>query len=166
MARLLAEQRERWVILDTIPDDPETVTIAEITAGVRAECFFTTNTRLSAASSQTASEASLCDTASAQIPTQRQWEGSLEVFRDLDPETGLPVTGGEAVYDALNAYAEKVWLLRSRGPLYTEDFAAGQPYKLFEVVLDAEQDPSDRTGSFKAVFPVFVHNEWTGEVAA
>ncbi len=165
MARLLAEQRERWVILSAKPADPENPTVTELDAGVRAECFFTTNTRLSATGSQTANEASLCDTASAQTPTTRQWEGSLEVFHDLDPDTGLPVEGGDGVHDALNAYGEKVWLTRLRGPLYTEPIAAGQPQTTFEVVLDAEQDPADRTGSFKSVIPVFVHNEWKGEVA-
>lgn len=165
MARLLAEQRERWVILDEKPADPEAPTVAELTAGVRAECFFTTNTRLSATGSQTVNEASLCDSASAQRPSTRQWEGSLEVFRDLDPATGLPVAGGEAIFDALNAYGEKVWLTRLRGPMYTEAIASGQPQTTFEVVLDAAQDPSDRSGSFKAVFPVFVHNEWHGDVA-
>lgn len=166
MARLLAEQRERWVILDTKPEDPENPTVAELDAGIRAECFFTTNTRLSATGSATVNEASLCDSASAQTPSTRQWEGSIEVFRDLDPDTGLPVSGGEAVYDALNAYGEKVWLTRLRGPLYTEPIAADQPQTTFEVVLDAAQDPSSREGSFKEVIPVFVHNEWKGEVAA
>lgn len=166
MARLLAEQRESWVILDTKPADVEAVTTTELEAGVRAECFFTTNTRLSPTGSTTATEASLCDTSSAQSPVTRQWEGSIEVFRDLDPDTGLPVSGGEAVFDALDAYAEKVWLWRRRGPLYSQDIAAGDPYDLFEVVLDAAQDPTDRSGSFKAVIPVFVHNQWKGVVAS
>lgn len=166
MARLLAELREAWVILSEKPEDPEAVTTAELEAGVRAECFFTTNTRLSATGSTTATEASLCDSASAQSPTGRQWEGSIEVFRDLDPDTGLPVSGGEPVFDALDAYAEKVWLWRRRGPLHSEPIAAADPYKLYEVVVDAAQDPSDRSGSFKEIFPVFVHNEWRGEVAA
>lgn len=166
MARLLAEQRERWVILSTKPADPEAITTTELAAGVRAECFLTTNTRLSATGSATVNEASLCDSASAQTPSTRQWEGSFEVFRDLDPDTGLPVTGGEAVYDALDAFGEKVWPVRLRGPLYTEAIAAAQPYTAFEVVLDAAQDPASREGSFKAVIPVFVHNEWRGEVAA
>lgn len=164
MARLLAEQRESWVILDTKPDDPMAVETTDLSAGVRAECFLTTNTRLSPTGSQTANEASLCDTASAQTPVTRQWDGTIEVFRDLDPDTGLPVSGGEAVYDALNAFGEKVWLWRRRGPLYTQALADGDPYDLFEVVLDAVQDPSDRSGSFKAVIPVFVHNQWTSVV--
>lgn len=165
MARLLAEQRERWVILDARPADPENPTEAELEAGIRAECFFTTNTRLSATGSATVNEASLCDTASAQTPSTRQWEGTIEYFLDLDPDTGLPVAEGEPVRDALDAYGEKVWLTRLRGPLYTTPIEAGQPQKTFEVVLDAVQDPSGREGSFKEVVPVFVHNEWRGEVA-
>lgn len=152
--------------MSTKPADPEAVTLTEIEAGVRAECFLTTNTRLSATGSATVTEASLCDSASAQTPATRQWEGSFEVFRDLDPDTGLPVAGGEPVLDVLDSFNEKFWALRARGPLYTEPFAAGQPYKLFEVVPDAGQDPSSREGNFKEVFPVFIHNEWKGEVAA
>lgn len=164
MARLLAERREAWVILDTKPDDPGNPTTTELAAGIRAECFFTTNTRLSATGSQTANEASLCDAASAVTPVSRQWDGTIEFFLDLDPDTGLAVAGGDKVRDALDAYGEKVWLWRRRGPLYTVPIADGQPNTVFEVVLDAMQDPSDRSGSFKGVVPVFVHNEYKGEV--
>lgn len=150
--------------MDTAPSDPANPTTTELSAGIRAECFFTTNTRLSATGSQTVNEASLCDAASAQTPATRQWEGTIEFFLDLDPDTGLAVAGGDKVRDALDAYGEKVWLWRRRGPLYTTAIADGQPSTTFEVVLDAMQDPSDRAGSFKGVVPVFVHNEHKGVV--
>lgn len=162
MARLLAEQREVWVILADEPADPEEVTLTETTAGIRAECFFTTNTRMSPTGSAPIDEASLCDVASAQRPATRQWEGTIEVFHDLDPDTGLAVSGGDKVREALDAFNQDVWLLRRRGPLYTEPLAAGDLYTLFKVVMDAEQDPADRAGSFKSVFPVFVHGQWSG----
>lgn len=167
--RLKAEQRERWVIMTAEPTDKTKVTLTETSAGTRAECYFTTNTRLSATASTTVTEASLCDTASAQTPDQRQWDGTIEIFVDYDETNdGELATGtdGAAVREALRSFGEKIWLLRLRGPVYTTPLTAGEPYDLYEGVPDAWQDPADRSGSFKEVYPFLVHNQYEGELAA
>lgn len=166
MARLLATKRERWVILNTKPTNPEAVTAADAEAGVRAECFLTTDSRLSASGSTTVTEASICEGTAANVPAQKQFEGNLTVFRDLDPETGLPMASGDEVYAALSTFGSRRWILVSKGPEYTEAFATGHPYKLYEVVTDEPQEPSSREGSIKDVIPLFVQDAWTGTIAA
>ena len=166
MARLLATKRERWVLLTTKPADPEAVTSTEADAGIRGECFLTTDSRLSATGSTTIQEAAICDGAVAAVPVDRQYEGNLTVFRDLDPETGLPVASGDEVFETLSEFGTRLWVLVSKGPLYTEDFEAGHPYKLYEVITDEPQEPSDRNGSIREVVPVHVQNGWRGEIVA
>lgn len=166
MARLLATKRERWVLLTTKPADPEAVTAAEADAGIRAECWLTTDSRMSATGSTTATEAAICDGAVAAVPVDRQYEGSLVVFRDLDPSTGLPVASGDEVFTTLETFGTRVWVLVSKGRLFTEDFEAGDPYKLYEVVTDEPQEPASRDGSIKETVPVHVQTGWRGAIAA
>lgn len=161
MARLLATKRERWVLLTAKPADPEAVTATEAEAGIRAECDLTTNSRLSATGSTTVQEAAICEGVAGNVPAERQFEASFEVFRDLDPDTGLPEAAGDEVFAALSEYGSRLWVLKSTGPEYTEAFAAGHPYSLYEVVTDEPQEPTDRTGSIKQVIPAFVQNAWT-----
>lgn len=166
MARLLASKRERWVLLTEKPENPEAVSATDANAGIRAECFLTTDSRLSATGSTTTQEAAICDGAVAAVPVDRQFEGSLTVFRDLDPDTGLPVSSGDEVFAALSEFGARVWVLVSKGPQYTEDFESGQPYKLYEVITDEPQEPSSREGSIKEVVPVHVQDGWRGTIAA
>lgn len=166
MARLLATKRERWVILSSKPANPEAVTSAEADAGIRAECFLTTDSRLSASGSTTVAEAAICEGTAANVPAQKQYEGNLTVFRDLDEETGLPVASGDEVFGALSTFGSRRWVLVSKGPMYTEDFAAAHPYKLYEVVTDEPQEPSSREGAIKDVVPLFVQDAWRGTISA
>ena len=161
MARLLATKRERWVLLTTKPADPDAVTSTEANAGIRGECHLTTNSRLSPTGSATIQEAAICEGTAASVPTDRQFEGNLEVFRDMDPDTGLPEASGDEVFGALAEFGTRLWILKSVGPEYTEDFVEGHPYSLYEVVTDEPQDPTDRNGSIKNVVPLHVQNAWT-----
>lgn len=166
MARLLATKRERWVILNDKPANPEAVTAAEADAGVRAECFLTTDSRLSATGSTTTAEAAICEGTAANVPAQKQYEGNLTIFRDLDEETGLPVASGDEVFGALSTFGSRRWVLVSKGPMYTETFTTGHPYKLYEVVTDEPQEPSSREGAIKDVVPLFVQDAWRGTISA
>lgn len=165
MARLLATKRERWRLLDEKPVDPDAVTAAEANAGVEAECFLTTESRLSATGSTTITEAAICEGTAANVPAQKQYEGNLVVFRDLDASTGLPTASGDEVFTTLSEFGTRLWVLVSKGPMYTEEFVAGHPYKLYEVVTDEPQEPTDRNGSIKDVVPVFVQDGWRGAIA-
>jgi hypothetical protein len=167
MPRTIADKRERWVILTTAPDDPEAVTAAEANAGIRAECHLLASaSTLSATGSDTVSERSFCEAANANVPTTGNGEGTLTVFRDLDPDTGLPEASGDEIFAALIPKGAEVHILKSKGPLHTEDFAAGHPYDLFKVVTDNKQDPSERGGYVKDVIPLFVQDMWLNEAIA
>lgn len=166
MAKLLASKRQRWVFLTTKPADPDAVTATEAEAGVRAECFLTTNSTLTPTGSTTVSEAAICDGFVAPVPNDRQGEGSLEIFRDLDPETGLPIASGDEVFAAVATFGTRLWILKSTGPLYTEAFTDGHPYSLYEVVTDEPADPATLEGHIKNQVPLFIHNMWTNKVIA
>ena len=119
-----------------------------------------------AASAQTINESAICDGVTSPVPTERQFEGRLVVFRDLDPETGMPVSGGDELFALLQTFGTRLWILKSKGPVYTEDFASGHPYSLYEVVTDEPADPSDRSGSFKEEIGLYVQRAWTQKTIA
>lgn len=163
----MADKRERWVILTTAPENPNAVTAAEANAGLRAECdLLASGTTLSPTASDTINERSFCESSNAAVPTTGNAEGSLTVFRDLDPDTGLPVASGDAIFAALVPKGAEVHILRSKGPLHTEDFAAAHPYDLYRVVTDNKQDPSERGGYVKDVIPLFVQDFWLNKKIA
>lgn len=153
------------MLLTTEPADLTAVTATEANAGIRAECFLTTDSRISASGSTTTQEAAICDGAVAAIPVDRQFEGSLTVFRDLDPATGQPAASGDEVFQALSEFGTTLWVLVSKGPEYTEDFASGQEYKVYEVITDEPQEPSSREGSIKEVVPLHVQRGERGVIA-
>jgi hypothetical protein len=162
MPRTIADKRERWVWLETEPADPTAVTAAEANAGIRMECdLLSSDSRLSPTASDTINERAICESTNAQAPTNGNAEGRLAVFRDIDPDTGLPVASGDEVFAAVSTKGTRGWVLKSKGPLYTEDFAADHPYSLYEVVTDEPQEPSDRGGYIKDVVPLLVQDFWT-----
>lgn len=162
MPRTIADKRERWVWLETKPANPEAVTAAEANAGIRMECdLLSSDSRLSPTASDTINERAICEATNAQAPTNGNFEGRLAVFRDVDPATGLPVADGDVVFNAVVRKGTRGWILKSKGPLYTEDFAADHPYSLFEVVTDEPQDPQDRGGYIKDVVPLLPQDMWT-----
>lgn len=162
MPRMISDKRERWVLLLDAPADPLAVTAAEVNAGLRMECdLLAEGSRLSPTASDTINERAICESTNAQAPTNGNAEGSLSVFRDMDPDTGLPVVDGDEVFQALKRKGTPAHILTSKGPLHTEEFAASHPYSLFRVLTDEPQDPSDRGGYLKQVVPLFVQDMWT-----
>lgn len=159
MPRTMADKRERWVFLTTKPANLDAVTVTEANAGTRGECdLLASGTTLSASASDTINERSFCEAANAAAPTTGNAEGSLTVFRDLDPLTGLPVSAGDNLFKMLIPKGARVWVLRSKGPLHTENFVADHPYDWYEVVTDNKQDPSERGGYVKDVIPLLVQD--------
>lgn len=164
MPRTLAAKRERWAVLTTKPQDPNAVTVAEATAGIRVECdMLASGSRISATGSTTVTEQAICESTAAQVPENRQFEGSVTPFLDIDPDTGLPVTEGDEAWELFREFGTRLWVLVSKGPLYTEAFAADHPYSLYEVVTDEPQEPSERSGYMKKVVPLFVQDAWTNK---
>lgn len=171
MPKSLAEGREKWSILSTIPANPEAVTLAEAEAGLDISCALASaDSRISAAASATFSDPAICDEIAVQMFGQSNYEGQAAPFRYFTEMGQSEVDTDGAVRDeAWQALKEKAtrgyMLLRRTSKRSREAFAAGDEYFLYEFETDTPQSPSDRSSHMKYIVPLSIQNAWTGEIA-
>jgi hypothetical protein len=162
----LADGRTRLVALTTKPANPEAVTATEANAGVRLECrILKSDYRLSPTGSDTIPDTKLCAEGNAVAYGASNYEGSVTPFRELTP-AGLADPANDVAWEALKDKGTRLWLLESEGKKHTEDFVAGDPYDLYEVITDNPQKPGDRGGYIKRVVPLGVQDAWLNKEIA
>ena len=94
--KTLADGRIALVALTTKPANLSAPTPAEIAAGKHLECqIMKSDYKLGSTGSSTISEQEMCKKGDGNAPGPASFEGSLTVFRYLDPATGKPAAGGE-----------------------------------------------------------------------
>ena len=160
MPKTIAEERIKVVALTTKPANIHAPKISELAAGKDLSCkILFSDFRLSPTASDTVNEPALCEPGNSAVPTKSNFEGSLTVFRFLDPATGLAVSAEDEAWDLLKAKGTELWLYVRIGLKYNAAFAAGQDVELYHALTDEPQAPSDLGGYIKKVVPLFVQGD-------
>ena len=168
MPMALADARIRLAVLPVKPADPEAPTVAELTAGIDASCrLLQSDYRLSATGSDTVPDRLLCSEGNAVTYGASNYEATVTPFRFFDPATGQTSATEDEVYQTFRVKGTKLWLVeRFTGKKYDEPWAAGDEVKVFEVVTDNPQAPSDLAGYIKNVVPLGVQRAWLDATVA
>lgn len=156
MPKTLADARTRLTILTVRPANLRSITLAELTAGIDASCrILKSDYRLSPTGSDTVPDTELCSEGNAVTFGASNYEGTVTAFWYLD-EDGKSETLEDVVYQALKLKGTELWFVEREGPRYEEEWAAADPYEVYEVVTDNPQKPSDRGGFIKRTSPLGV----------
>ena len=160
MPKTIAEERIKVVALTTKPANIHAPKISELAAGKDLSCkILFSDFRLSPTASDTVNEPALCEPGNSAVPTKSNFEGSLTVFRFLDPVTGLAVAVEDEAWDLLKAKGTELWIYVRYGLKFSGAFAAGQDVEYYHVLTDEPQAPSDLGGYIKKTIPLFVQGD-------
>lgn len=156
MPKSLFEGKILVTALATRPADGEALTVAELTAGVRlSQAILRAGYRLSPTGSDTLSEPSLEDTGNAVTYGSSNYEASMTLFRYLTEE-GTSDTEQDIAYNLFAGKGLNLNLVERVGPPASKPWEAGDEYRLFPVITDDPQQPSELTGYIKFVQPLGV----------
>lgn len=169
MPKSLADGHQKLTLLTTQPVNPAAPTVAELNAGIDAECsILASDFMWSAAGSDTFAEAALCDTSNANSYGRDNFTAGLTVFRHFDEITKNADLTEDVVYQALKEKGTTVWgYLRDNGKESTEAWAAGDEIDLgLEVLTDNPQRPGNGGGFIKRRIPLESQRGWPNITAA
>lgn len=169
MPLTMQDGRRKLVAFTTDPadgGDPEALSLAALTSGIDIQCkVLKSDFRLSPTASDTVPDTPLCATGNAVVYGASNYEGSATPFLYFD-ETGQPDADDNDVWELFKTKGAHIWIVDRVGPLETEELAAGDEYRLWHVVTDTPQDPSDQGGYIKRVVSLGVQRMWAGTIAA
>lgn len=165
--RSLATGHKRISIMTAPPSNPEAATLAELNAGIGAACRIAASSKLGASDDNTVNDPALCDTVAADVPTTSKYDGQFDIFRYFDPATKNPETGvGDAVFQAMRKRGTTLYIaVRETLKESTEEWAATDPYQLYEVVTGTPQDV-ESDGFIKKSVKLYVQQAWEDGVVA
>ena len=160
--KTLADGRIALVALTTKPVDMSAPTLTEITAGKHLECqIMKSDYKLGSTGSSTVQEQEMCKTGDGNAPGPASYEGSLTVFRYLDPATGKPAAGGEDddAWELLKTPGTHLWIIEREGPKKEIPFASGDEVAVYEILTGHPTKPDDRfSGYIKRTVTLFVQD--------
>lgn len=155
----LFEGRIRLEALAIAPEDPNAITIAEVTAGVRiSKAILRSGYRLSPTGSDSLSEPGLEDLGNSTTYGASNYEATFSVFRYLD-DSGLSDAEQDIGYNLFAGKGLHLYLVERTGPLASKDWEAGDPYAFYPVITDDPQQPTELSGYIKFVQPMGVSGE-------
>lgn len=156
MPKSLFEGNIRLGALSVAPAVGEAITVAELTAGVNlSPAVMRTGYRLSPTGSDTLNEASLEDSGNGTVFGSSNYEANLTLFRYLDA-AGKSDAAQDVAYNLFTEKGIFLWLVERIGPPSKQAWAAGDEYRMFPVITDDPQQPTDLTGYVKFVQPLGV----------
>lgn len=166
-ALTLADARHRLTALT----DPPTGDLTALSAEVLNEGLYASpkinkpDFRLTPTGSDTVADQPMDTEGNATTWGNSNYEGLMTVLRFLDAD-GYP-DEADILWTMVRTKGTHLWLADRIGPKAKQPWAEGDPYRLFWVVTDNPQDPSDRAGYVKHTIPLGVqHAELEGVVAA
>lgn len=160
MPKTIAEERIKLVALPTRPAKPEAPTIAELTAGLDLSFkILFSDFRLSAVASDTVNEPALGEGGNSSVPGKANYEGTLSVFRFLDPDTGLPIVEEDDAWELLKERGAELHLYKRIGPHINAAFEVSQEVEYYHALTDNPQDPADFSGYIKKTVPLLVQGD-------
>ena len=160
MPKTIAEERIKLVALTTKPANPYAPKVSELAAGKDISCsVLFSDFRLSPTASDTVSEPALCEGGNSSVPTKSNFEGSISIFRFIDPLTGLAVTAEDFAWTLAKEKGTSVYLYKRIGPRFNAPWAANQDVECYHVLTDEPRDPADFGGYIKKVIPLLVQGD-------
>lgn len=155
-AKSLFEGRILLTAMAAAPANPESITLAELTAGVRlSKAVLRSGYRLSPTGSDTLNEPSLEDTGNSTVFGSSNYEAAMTLFRFLDA-AGKSDTEQDVAYNLFTGKGLQLHLVERIGPLASVPWATGDAYRYFPVLTDDPQMPTELTGYVKFVQPLGV----------
>ena len=155
MARMVDADAVKIVWIDkallTTPNAPK---VSELTAGTVLDltCIMLASSKISAAGSDTVSERAVCETANVVTPTVKNYEGSLDLFRDF-------TAGVASATDPTTKFAgnyETGYIVIREGSSSTVPFAVGNKVDVYLFIADQPQKVSGKgEGFLKMTVPLF-----------
>lgn len=147
-------------------EDPTALSVASLTNGVDIQCkILKSDFRLSPVASDTVADTPLCSTGNAVVFGASNYEGNVTPFVYYD-ETGALETDENDVYELFAEKGAHVWILDRLGKPESEPLAEGDHYRLWHVITDEPQDPTDAGGYIKHPTPLGVQRLWRGTLVA
>lgn len=162
--------RRKLVAFTTNPaegGDPEALSLADLTGGIDVQCkVLKSDLRLTAVASETVADTPYCATGNSVVYGASNYEGSLTPFQYFD-ETGQPDAADNDVFELLTAEkGAHIWIVDRWGKPESADLEVGDHYRLWHVITDEGQDPSDVGGYIKQIVPLGVQRMWRGTITA
>lgn len=165
MPLTLQDGRRKLVAFTTdITDDadPTALSVDDLPPGVEIQCkILKSDFRLSPVASDTVADTPLCSTGNAVVFGASNYEGNVTPFVYFDEHGDLEVAEND-VYEIFAEKGAHVWILDRIGKPESEPLAAGDPYRLWHVITDEPQDPTDAGGYIKHPTPLGVQRMWRG----
>lgn len=167
MPKVLADGRIRLTFLTTKPVDPRKPTVAELNAGKTISLrIMKSDYKLGATGSETINETELCNVGTGKSFGATNYDGSVTVFRYLDPTTGKSLPGEDEAWDLLNTKGAQFWAYERENAEHDVAWAEGQEVDGYHVVADTAQKPSSREGYIKRTVPLGVLAAYEGAKVA
>lgn len=162
----LANGRDKVALSATPPADPDTVTLAEVTAALDASCRLAKNPfTLGPTTSETVNDPELCVDVNATVYGASNFEGQLAPFRYYDADTGLVDTIGDAVYQMLKTKGAELWIYhRFSAKKSTDPWAAGDEINVYRTLLDNPKQPTDRDGYIKRIVDLAIQDGYLDQI--
>lgn len=150
--KTLADGNTKVTVLAAAPADKNQITVTELTdVGAKdASCqILKSDFDYGPTGSETIDEAPLCAEGNGQAPGLSNFGGGWSILRFWDPDTGLPDTDDDWLWDLVNEKGTTLYLVvRDSHKKSKEAWTAGDEYRYYEVVTDDPQR-GDRTGYIK-----------------
>ena len=167
--KTFGDQRMKVTFLPVIPADLDSISVAELNAGIESSCRLAKDgTTFRFTASETINEAAICEPAGAQAAGRDNYEATANIFRFWDPANpGNADAEGDALFSALRVKGfTGVFVIRYTGKKWDEDWAAGDEYQAFVVASDNWSMPDNpHEGYMKATVPLMVSNAEANGVA-
>lgn len=162
MPRMLADKKRTLWLLESLPADPGAPTAEEINGGQVASCSVgNAGFELGAGSPNTVNDGSQCEGESAETPTNKTYNASMNVFRFYDPETGQIAVSEDFLYQAMKEFgSELIFAFRDGGKAHTEDAEDGDEISIYKCTAGGMGRATDTQGWQKRVAHVTVQDAW------
>lgn len=147
--------------------DPEELSVADLTGGIDVQCkVLKSDLRLSPVASDTVPDSPYCATGNAVVFGASNYEGSLTPFAYYDEDGAIDATESD-VFEMLTAEkGTHLWIVDRWGKPESDALATGDRYRLWHVITDEGQDPTDVGGYIKQIVPLGVQQLWRGTLVA
>lgn len=143
--------------------NPDAVSAAVLTSLLNVSANVVTTTSVNATSSDTISEKGITDTANSSVPTIGNYEGQLELFRDL--AAGVP-SANDPLTTIGKASGIVGWVVRREGFANTVAAAVGQFVDVFLFMTDTPRKSGGTGNGFlKVTVPLLAQGVFRIETA-
>lgn len=133
-----------------LPDAP---TLTEISGGKNISKYVVQSTAIMAAASDTVNERSVIDNANSSAPTIGNYTGTLNLFRDGDPETGeFSADDPAKIFSGRGIVG---WIVKRTGKKHSAAYATGDDVETFLFMTDNPQKTGGaQDGYLKLIVPL------------